>query len=87
MHLRRDTIGISAGGSEYFLRRPADLGDTLTIGITCGTGEVRIWKITVESPLHRIDESFDQASIINLGLEKMFKVKSTHTKKRGAHRP
>ena len=74
-----DSLRITAGKIIRCIRKPADLSDELTIGLTCSRGEVRVWRLQAQAASININESFARATVINLGLEKMFKVRSTHT--------
>lgn len=73
-----DSLQLITGGVLKKIARPADLPDTLTMGLACREGSVSVWSIFIGSPSLAIDESFDSAMVINLGLERMFPGKKVH---------
>jgi len=74
--LHATSLRISVGNTEKGITRPPDLPDRLTVGLACQKGSVRVWDMVIESPTLTVDESFDNATMINLGLERMFKGKA-----------
>ena len=72
IRLSADSLRLISGKAEEAIPRPADLPDTLTVGMACSEGSVSLWDIAIESPSMTIKESFDSATVINLGLERMF---------------
>lgn len=80
IRLSADSLRLIDGRASYAITRPADLPDTLTVGLACSEGSVSVRDVAITSASMTLEESFDSAMVINLGLERMFPGKGTRTR-------
>ncbi len=67
-----DSVTLTSNNTELTINKPADLPDSVTVGLACFKGSVYVWEITVKTPSAIIKENFVSATVVNLGLERIF---------------
>jgi hypothetical protein len=75
VNVKQDGLVVNAGKTTASLAKPADFSGKQWIGFECLTGAVKVFSSLVVSKDGEMKETFGNASLVNLHLEKMFPLK------------
>jgi hypothetical protein len=70
--IRPDSLRINVGKISRSIGKPADLPAETIVALSCERGDVRVWRVRIEAPPLHINETFLHATVLNLGMERMF---------------
>ncbi len=72
LSVKKNSLDISAGKTIASIARPSDFSGTQWIGFECVRGRVSVFAASVASKDGEMRETFKNATLVNLHLEKMF---------------